>query len=152
MGADRMSMAKNREQDVVKEVEVVALPDPWRAEQTGWFRAAGIGSGGGIRAQVRAFAPLEQNPDYLLDRVGARRDGPLGRPQVITLPRELADGVAVLAFELEPDDSLVARIDFVRRAWDLDILVCARTHEVAAVGELTAAMVQLLAVVAPVEG
>ena len=136
---------------MVREVEVRPLPDPWQAEETGWFRASGIGSGGGIRAQVHAFEPLEQNPDYLLDRVGARREGPLGRPQLVTLPRELADGVAALAFELEPDDSLAARIDFVRRAWDLDILVSARTHEVDMVEELTAAMVQLLAVVRPKE-
>jgi hypothetical protein len=142
----------NKEHEMVREVEARPLPDPWHTEkEPGWFRASGIGSGGGIRARVRAFEPLERNPDYLLDRVGARTDGPLGRPHLVTLPRELADGVAVLAFELEPDDSLVARIDFVRRAWDLDILVSARTHEVEVVEELTAAMVQLLAVVGPTE-
>jgi len=55
----------------------------------------------------------------------------------------------VVGAELEPDDTLTARIDLVRRAWDLDILVSARTPEIGATGALVSAMVELLGAVVP---
>ncbi|MCW2935886.1 MAG: hypothetical protein JWM19_6848, partial [Actinomycetia bacterium] len=61
----------------------------------------------------------------------------------------LADGIAVVAFELEPDDTLTARIELVRRAWDLDIVVSARTSEIEATEALVSAMVELLGAVVP---
>jgi len=102
-----------------------------------------------VWSRVRAFESLDRNPDYLLDRVGTRRAGPLGRPEVVSLPEPLDDGIAVLAFELEPDDTLTARIELIRRAWDLDILVSARTPEIGATEALVSAMVELLAAVVP---
>jgi hypothetical protein len=131
-------------------LQIDVLPASWeQGPEPGWFRATTVPAKDPIWARVRAFEPLDRNPDYLLDRVGTRREGPLGRPEVATLPESLADGIAVLAFELEPDDTLTARIDFVRRAWDLDILVSARTPEIAAAGPLAAAMTELLGAVAP---
>jgi hypothetical protein len=98
------------------------------------------------------FEPLERNPNYLLDRVGARREGPMGRPAVASLPESLADGIAVVAFELVgSDDTLAARIELVRRAWDLDIVVSARTAEIEATESLVSAMVELLGSVVPSE-
>jgi len=131
-------------------LQIDALPASWaRGADPGWFRATGVPVKGAVWSRVRAFQPLERNPNYLLDRFGARREGPLGRPEVATLPEELADGVAVLAMELEPDDTLTARIDLVRRAWDLDILVSARTSEIEATEALASAMVELLGAVVP---
>jgi hypothetical protein len=131
-------------------LQIGALPASWeQGPEPGWFRATGVPAKGAVWSRVRAFKPLERNPNYLLDRVGARREGPLGRPEVVSLPEPLGDGIAVLAFELEPDDTLAARIDFVRRAWDLDILVSARTPEIEATEALAAAMIELLAAVAP---
>lgn len=131
-------------------LQIDALPASWeQGAEPGWFRATAVPAKEAAWARVRAFEPLDRNPNYLLDRVGARREGPLGRPEVVSLPEELADGVAVLGFDLEPDDSVTARIDLVRRAWDLDILVSARTAEIEATEALAAAMVELLAAVVP---
>jgi hypothetical protein len=126
------------------------LPASWeQGPEPGWFRATAVPVKGTVWSRVRAFEPLERNPNYLLDRVGARREGPLGRPTVASLPEALADGIAVVAFELEPDDTLTARIELVRRAWDLDIVVSARTPEIEAAEPLVSAMVELLGAVAP---
>lgn len=134
----------------VSSLQIDALPASWQqGPEPGWFRAATLPAKGVTWSQVRAFRPLDRNPDYLLDRVGARREGPMGRPEVVSLPESLADGIAVLAFELEPDDTLTARIDLVRRAWDVDILVSARTPEIGAAEALVSAMVELLGAVVP---
>jgi len=128
------------------------LPASWeQGPEPGWFRATAVPSKGAVWTRVRVFESLERNPDYLLDRVGARREGPLGRPAVAPLPEPLADGIAVVAFELEPDDTLTARIELVRRAWDLDIVVSARTSEIEAAESLVSAMVELLGAVVPSE-
>jgi hypothetical protein len=127
------------------------LPDAWsRGNEPGQFQPIGIRAGRTAIATVRAYEPLEANPDYLLDRFGARTIGPLGRPQVQSLPEPLADGISVVAFEEGVDRTLTARIDLVRRAWDVDIVVSARTAEVEAVPELFAAMLDLLATIRPV--
>jgi hypothetical protein len=127
------------------------LPDAWsRGDEPGRFLATGIRPGRTAVVTVRVFEPLEANPDYLLDRFGARTIGPLGRPRVQSLPESLSDGISVVAFEEGADRTLTARIDLVRRAWDLDIVVSARTAEVEAVEELFAAMLDLLATVRPV--
>jgi hypothetical protein len=131
-------------------LQINALPASWQqGPEPGWFRATAVPAKGALWSRVRAFEPLDRNPDYLLDRVGARREGPMGRPEVVSLPESLADGIAVLAFELEPDDTLTARIDLVRRAWDVDILVSARTPEIEATQALVAAMAELLGAVVP---
>src|SRR5215469_265873 len=131
-------------------LQIDALPASWeQGPEPGWFRATAVPAKEAMWARVRGFEPLDRNPDYLLDRVGARHEGPLGRPEVVSLPESLADGIAVLAFELDNDDTLTARIDFVRRAWDLDILVSARTSEISAAGPLATAMTELLAAVVP---
>jgi hypothetical protein len=134
----------------VSRLQIDALPASWeQGSESGWFRATSVPAKGAVWSRVRAFEPLDRNPNYLLDRVGTRREGPLGRPEVASLPEALADGVAVLAFELGNDDTLTARIDLVRRAWDLDILVSARTSEIEATEALVSAMVELLGAVAP---
>lgn len=101
-----------------------------------------------VVAQVHAFAPSGPDPDYLLDRVGAREEGPLGRPLVQSLPQELADGVSVVAFG-EAGGVLSARVSLARRAWDLDLLVTAATDEVDVVQDLYEALCELLAAVHP---
>lgn len=132
-------------------IVIASLPPSWKLEEApGRFLAPAIGASG-MRARMRVFTPLEQNSDYLLDCVGTRVDGPLGRPEVVTLPRELADGIGVLAFDVDQNDDLFARIDLVRRAWDLDVVVSARTAEVEVLEPLGAALVQLLAAVEPAE-
>ena len=134
----------------VNRLQIDALPASWeQGPEPGLFRATTVPAKGATWSRVLAFEPLDRNPDYLLDRVGVRREGPLGRPEVASLPESLADGIAVLAFELEPDDTLTARIDLVRRAWDLDILVSARTSEIEAAEALVSAMVELLGAVVP---
>jgi hypothetical protein len=131
-------------------LQIDALPASWeQGPEPGWFRATAVPAKGATWSRVRAFEPLEPNPNYLLDRVGARVEGPLGRPAVASLPESLADGIAVVAFELEPDDTLTARIELVRRAWDLDIVVSARTSEIEATEALVSAMVELLGAVVP---
>jgi hypothetical protein len=131
-------------------LQIHPLPASWeRGPEPGWFRATAVPAKGATWCRVRAFEPLDRNPNYLLDRVGTRREGPLGRPEVASLPESLADGIAVLAFELGNDDTLTARIDLVRRAWDLDILVSARTFEIEATEALVSAMAGLLGAVAP---
>ena len=128
------------------------LPESWsRDEQPGQFRATGVATRRIVRAGVRIFTPLDESPDYLLRRFGANTLGPLGRPQVQSLPEPLADGVSVVTFEEGADRTLTARIDLVRRAWDLDIVVSARTAEVEAVEVLFSAMLDLLATVRPEE-
>jgi hypothetical protein len=132
------------------QLRIDALPASWeQGPEPGWFRAIAVPVKGAVWSRVRAFEPLERNPDYLLDRVGARREGPLGRPAVASLPEPLDDGIAVVAFELELDDTLAARVQLVRRAWDLDILVSARTAEIEATQALVSAMVELLGAVVP---
>ena len=134
----------------VNRLQIDALPASWeQGPEPGLFRATTVPAKGATWSRVRAFEPLDPNPDYLLDRVGVRREGPMGRPEVASLPESLADGIAVLAFELEPDDTLTARIDLVRRAWDLDILVSARTFEIEVAEALVSAMVELLGAVVP---
>ena len=134
----------------VNRLQIDALPASWeQGPEQGWFRVITVPTEGATWSRVRVFEPLDRNPDYLLDRVGVRREGPLGRPEVVSLPEPLDDGIAVLAFELEPDDTLTARIDLVRRAWDLDILVSARTSEIEAAGALVSAMAELLGAVVP---
>jgi hypothetical protein len=134
----------------VNRLQIDALPASWeQGPEQGWFRAITVPTEGATWSRVRVFEPLDPNPNYLLDRVGARREGPMGRPEVVSLPESLADGIAVLAFELEPDDTVTARIDLVRRAWDLDIVVSARTSEIEAAEPLVSAMVELLAAVQP---
>lgn len=131
-------------------LQIDALPASWQpGPEPGWFRATAVPAKGAMWSRVRVFEPLDPNPNYLLDRVGTRREGPMGRPAVASLPESLADGIAVVAFELEPDDTLAARIELVRRAWDLDILVSARTSEIEATEPLVSAMVELLAAVVP---
>jgi hypothetical protein len=131
-------------------LQIDALPASWeQGSEPGWFRATAVPARGAVWSRVRAFEPLDRNPNYLLDRVGARREGPLGRPEVVSLPQSLADGIAVVAFELEPDDTLTARIELVRRAWDLDIVVSARTSEIEVAESLVSAMVELLGAVVP---
>ena len=133
-------------------LQIDALPASWElGPEPGWFRATTVPARGATWSRVRVFEPLDRNPNYLLDRVGARREGPMGRPAVASLPESLADGVAVVAFELGSDDTLTARIELVRRAWDLDIVVSARTAEVEATESLVSAMVELLGAVTPSE-
>jgi hypothetical protein len=140
-------------------LRIDVLPASWEpGPEPGWFRATGVPAKGpakgpaegSVWSRVRAFEPLDGSPDYLLDRVAARREGPLGRPAVASLPEPLADGIAVVGFELEPDDTLAARVELVRRAWDLDILVSARTGEIEATRALVSALVELLGAVVPV--
>ena len=134
----------------VGRLQIDALPASWeQGPEPGWFLATAVPAKGATWSRVRAFEPLDSNPNYLLDRLGTRVEGPLGRPEVASLPEPLADGIAVLAFDLGPDDTLTARIDLVRRAWDLDIVVSARTSEIEATEALVAAMVELLGAVVP---
>lgn len=134
----------------VSRLQIDALPTSWeQGAEPGWFRATALPARGATWSRVRVFEPLDPNPNYLLDRVGTRREGPMGRPEVASLPESLADGIAVLAFEPEPDDTLTARIDLVRRAWDLDILISARTSEIEVAEALVSAMVELLGAVVP---
>jgi hypothetical protein len=126
------------------------LPETWsRDEQQGQFQATGVRTARTVRATVRVFEPLDANPDYLLHRFGTQTAGPLGRPQVQSLPESLADGISVVSFEERADRTLAARIDLVRRAWNLDIVVSARTTEVEAVQTLFSAMLDLMATVRP---
>jgi hypothetical protein len=128
------------------------LPDGWnRGDKEGQFEASGFAVGGRIAARVRVLEPLGANPDYLLRRFGAQIDGPLGRPTVQSLPDALADGVSIVGFDEAHDGTLSARIDLVRRAWDLDIVVSARTTEIPIVEPLFAAMLDLLATVQPIQ-
>jgi len=137
----------------VGQLQIDVLPASWeQGPGPGWYRATTVPARGATWSRVRVFESLDRNPNYLLDRVGARREGPMGRPAVASLPESLADGIAVVAFELEPDDTLTARIELVRRAWDLDILVSARTSEIEATEFLVSAMVELLGSVVPSEG
>lgn len=134
----------------VNSLQIDALPASWQqGQEPGWFLATAVPAKGALWARVRVFEPLDRNPDYLLDRAGARVEGPLGRPAVASLPESLADGIAVVAFELELDDTLTARVELVRRAWDRDIVVSARTGEIEATEALVSAMVELLGAVAP---
>jgi hypothetical protein len=134
----------------VSRLQIDVLPASWeQGPEPGWFRATAVPAKGATWSRVRAFEPLDRNPDYLLDRVGARVDGPLGRPAVASLPESLADGIAVVASELASDDSLTARVELVRRAWDLDIVLSARTSEIEATEALVSAMVELLGAVVP---
>jgi hypothetical protein len=143
-------MSDERRKVMIAGLQIDALPVSWeQGPEPGWFRATAVPAKRAVWSRVRAFESLDRNPDYLLDRVGTRRAGPLGRPEVVSLPEPLDDGIAVLAFELEPDDTLTARIELVRRAWDLDILVSARTPEIGATEALVSAMVELLAAVVP---
>jgi hypothetical protein len=138
------------EEDVSDRMEVGPLPDGWSStEATGQFLAIGLGAGVALRASVRVFEPLATNPDYLLDRFGAQIRGPLGRPVVQSLPDTHADGISVVAFEEESDGAITARIDLVRRAWNRDIAVSARTPRIEFVDELFSAMLDLLATVHP---
>ena len=90
-------------------LQIDALPVSWeQGPEPGWFRATAVPAKRAVWSRVRAFESLDRNPDYLLDRVGTRRAGPLGRPEVVSLPEPLDDGIALLAFELEPDDTLTA--------------------------------------------
>lgn len=131
-------------------MRVGPLPDMWsRGATAGLFQSSGLLPGHTLRATVRVYEPLESDTRYLLDRVGAQTDGPLGRPRVQTLPDHLADGISVLAFDEASDGSLSARIDLVRRAWDRDIVVSARAVPVEAVDDLVDAMLELLAAVRP---
>jgi hypothetical protein len=128
------------------------LSDAWnRGDKEGRFEASGFAIGGKIEATVRVFEPLDANPDYLLRRFGAHTDGPLGRPTVQSLPDSHSDGVSIVAFDEAHDGTLSARIDLVRRAWDLDIVVSARTTEIAIVEPLFSAMLDLLATVQPTQ-
>jgi hypothetical protein len=143
-----MTAAVTRE----RRMAVGPLPDAWsRSDTAGRFEASGFAVGGPISASVRVFQPLDANPDYLLRRFGTHVDGPLGRPTVQSLPEPLADGVSIVAFEEERDGTLTARIDLVRRAWDLDIIVSARTTEIAVVEPLFSAMLDLLHAVQPIQ-
>ncbi|HYI34142.1 MAG TPA: hypothetical protein VEX88_11835 [Glaciibacter sp.] len=135
-----------------RRMAVGPLPDGWnRGDKEGQFEASGFAVGGRIPATVRVFEPLGANPDYLLRRFGAQIDGPLGRPTVQSLPDSLADGVSIVAFDEAHDETLSARIDLVRRAWDLDIVVSARTTEIAVVEQLFSVMLDLLATVQPTQ-
>jgi hypothetical protein len=135
-----------------RRMAVGPLPDAWnRGDKEGTFVASGFAVGGRIPATVRVFEPLDANPDYLLRRFGAQTEGPLGRPTVQSLPDALADGVSIVAFDEAPDGMLSARIDLVRRAWDLDIVVSARTTKIAMVEPLFSAMLDLLATVQPAQ-
>ncbi len=135
-----------------RRMAVGRLPAAWaRTEQPGQFIAARVGASGGIPATARVFEPLSANPDYLLQRFGSQNEGPLGRPTVQSLPDPLADGVSIVAFEEARDGTLTARIDLVRRAWNLDIVVSAYTTDIAAVEPLFSAMLDLLATVQPTQ-
>lgn len=132
-------------------MSVGPLPAAWsRGATTGHFHVSGVRSERTLCATVRVFEPLGADTQYLLDRLGTRAAGPLGRPQVESLPADLADGVSVLAFDESAEGSLTARIDLVRRAWDRDILVSARGVPVEAVDGLYGAMIELLATVSPI--
>ena len=81
-------------------LQIDALPTSWeQGPEPGWFRATAVPAKGAAWSRVRAFEPLERNPNYLLDRVGARVEGPLGRPAVASLPESLADGIAVVGYD-----------------------------------------------------
>lgn len=126
------------------------LPREWSAGATAdQFLASAAGQDGVLPVTVRVFHPLEANTQYLLDRFGARRSGPLGRPQVHGLPDDLADGVCLLGFDEADDGTLTARIDLLRRAWDRDITLSARAVPVEAVDPLYEAMLALLSTVRP---
>ena len=97
-----------------RRMSVGPLPGGWaRGGAVGQFEASGFPRGGAIPATVRVFEPLDTNPDYLLRRFGAQADGPLGRPTVESLPESLAEGVSIVAFNEEPDGTLIARIDLM---------------------------------------
>lgn len=66
-----------------------------------------------------------------------------------SLPESLAEGVSIVAFTEEPDGTLTARIDLVRRAWNLDIIVSARITDVALVDPMLSSMLELLTAVKP---
>jgi hypothetical protein len=133
-------------------MSVGPLPDGWeRGDAEGRFEASGFPRGGTIPATVRVFEPLDTNPDYLLRRFGAQADGPLGRPTVQSLPESLAEGVSIVAFDEGPDGTLTARIDLVRRAWNLDIIVSAHTADIALVDPMVESMLELLAAVHPID-
>lgn len=126
-------------------------PDGWEpGEQPGEFLATGIGTAKTIRASVRVFSPESANPDYLLDRIHAYRAGPLGRPRIQSLPESLAEGVSVVAIEEGRAGSLRSRIDLVRRAYEMDIVMTAQTVDFETVEELFPALLELLAAVVPI--
>lgn len=133
-----------------RHMNIGRLPHGWvRADRPGLFQTDQFGAGVELFASVRVFEPLASSPDYLLTRFGATTDGPLGRPRVESLPESLEEGVSIIAFEEEADGALVARIDLLRRAWNLDIVVSARTAEIVVVESLYFAMLELLASVQP---
>lgn len=126
------------------------LPHAWSpGGETGSFQVDGIVAEQVLRVRVRVFEPLEENTQYLLDRLGTRDIGPLGRPQVHPLPDDLPEGVAVLAFDESAEGYLTARLDLVRRAWHRDIILSTRQVPVEVVDELYDAMIDLLKTIRP---
>jgi len=102
-------------------------------------------------AQVKVFESLAENPDYLLGTFRTTDDGPLGRPLVQSLPEPLADGISVVSFHESVNGALTSRIDLVRRAWNLDIIVSATTLNIESVEGMFSAMLELLSSVRPKE-
>lgn len=130
-------------------MRVHRIPAGWRVgESAGEFVATALPRG--EESAVVSVLPAESpNPDYLLARYGAKIAGPLGRPMVQSLPHLLADGVSIVASDEGRDGLLYARIDLVRRAWDLDIVVSARQVAVENTELLFSDMLDLLWEVQP---
>lgn len=132
-------------------VRVDRIPAAWRVgEGEGEFIATALPLGE-ESVVVSVMLAQSPNPDYLLTRYGAKVAGPLGRPMVQSLPELLADGVSIVASEEGRDGALYARIDLVRRAWNLDIAVSARHVAVENAELLFSDMLDLLWEVQPDE-
>lgn len=99
-----------------------------------------------VAAAVRVSAPVDDDGAALFARMTAPDPTDVGRPAVEHLPADLDDAVLVARRQLV-DGALTMRVDLVRHAQDLDVVVSARLPEPARADAVVMALVQLLAAV-----
>lgn len=129
-----------------------ALPMEWQeGSDPALFVSTTIAEGSTVAASLRVFRALGSDTRYLLERLGANDEGPLGRPHRQDLPSRLADGISLLSFDETDEGLLSARIVLVRRAWNLDIILSASGIPVEAAPDVYTPMLDLLASVHPNE-
>jgi hypothetical protein len=97
-----------------------------------------------VTAAVRVSDPLDDDGAGLFAWMTAPDPTDVGRPTVEHLPAELDDAVLVARRQLV-DGALSMRVDLVRHAPDLEVVVSARLPEPAHADAAVTALVQLLA-------